>query len=703
MLVLLVAASGAALAQQSLPVAETPVYPPEPGVSSAILPGAGEPAAPAPPVAAAPASGDVRLNFPGVDVQLVARAVLGGILRLPYSVDPSLHTPVTVVTDRPIARGAVLPYLEGAFRAAGLALVNTGGTYVVAPVDQAQSQAQVLGQGSGGYGSEVFPLKFVSAAELRRLIEPVLPGLVAEANAGGNTLTVTGTSGQRNAVRDLVRQFDVNWLRNMSFALFVPQRTDGRLIVPELDKLINAPGAPTNGLVRLIAMERLNGILAVSPQPQYLEDVRRWIEILDREGQNNEPRLFVYRVQNGRSADLARTLVRAFGGRQGNAQQQQGFAAPPFSDIRERNGSAAAATSATDGAGDQQAGSTPSGSPLDRQAAVTSDASPSSAADGETNGSQQRGQAGVSETVSLGATGRSMTISSDEANNAIVVFAAPREYAIIEDALRKLDLPPLQVLIEVAITEVSLNKELRYGVQWLFRDGNDEAALSQGGTKSPTRLFPGLSLVYSNSNSITATLNALEGLTNINVVSAPKLMVLNNQTATLQVGDQVPIATASAVSTENPDSPIVNQIEYKDTGVLLKLTPRVNAGGLVLIDINQEVSDVSQTSTSSIDSPTISTRRLASSIAVQDGNTIALGGLIRAARTRGNSGIPLLSRIPVLGALFGTKTNNERRTELLILLRPRVVRTPDDGRAITEELRQKIQSLAPGTRGADLP
>ncbi|MGB3931375.1 MAG: hypothetical protein WBL20_20720, partial [Sphingobium sp.] len=170
----------------------------------------------------------------------------------------------------------------------------------------------------------------------------------------------------------------------------------------------------------------------------------------------------------------------------------------------------------------------------------------------------------------------------------------------------------------------------------------------------------------------------------------------------LQVGDQVPISSSSAVSVENPNAPIVNAIEYKDTGVILKITPRVNSGGLVLLDISQEVSDVSTTSSSNIDSPTISTRRLASSIAVQDNQTIALGGLIRAIKTRGNEGIPLLSRIPVLGALFGTKTSEERRTELLVLLRPRVVRTSDDGRAITEELKEKIQSLKPGTRGADL-
>ena len=662
--VALLALAGGAPAQQAEPGGDR-------DVRATIVPGNGQIPNPRAPLPDQPIGrGDITLNFPGVSVQQVARAVFGDILRVPFSIDPSLDTPVTVVSDRPIARSSVLPFLEGAFRVSGLAIINSNGTYVVTTVEQARQQAGLVGEGNSGFGNEAFTLKFVSATLLKQVLDSVLPGLVASVDPSQNILTVAGTTGQRRAVRDLVERFDVNWLRNMSFALYVPRRTDARLIVPELEKLVDSPGAPTAGLVKLIAMDRLNGILAVSSQPQYLQDVRRWVDILDREGENSQPRLFVYRVQNGRSSDLAKTLLAAFGmgGRATGAQPaQQG-----------QNGGSAPGLFTPD----QSQNATPTGSPLN----------PAPPADPAAANAQQPANGLPS----------GMTITSDEANNAVVVYATPQTYAIVEDALRKLDIPPLQVMIEVAITEVSLNDELRYGVQWLFRDGNDEAALTRGTTATPTRIFPGLSLGYSNGGSVQATLNALEGLTKINVVSAPKLLVINNQTASLQVGDQVPISSSSAVSVENPNAPIVNAIEYKDTGVILKITPRVNSGGLVLHDISQEVSDVSTTSSSNIDSPTISTRRLASSIAVQDNQTIALGGLIRAIKTRGNEGIPLLSRIPVLGALFGTKTSEERRTELLVLLRPRVVRTSDDGRAITEELKEKIQSLKPGTRGADL-
>ena len=172
-------------------------------------------------------------------------------------------------------------------------------------------------------------------------------------------------------------------------------------------------------------------------------------------------------------------------------------------------------------------------------------------------------------------------------------------------------------------------------------------------------------------------------------------MVLNNQPARLQVGDQVPIAVQSAVSVTDPAAPIVNAIEFRDTGVILDVIPRVNAGGLVVLDIAQEVSDVVETTSSTLNSPTIRQRRIESTVAVQSGETIALGGLIRDSKTEGETGIPLLSDIPILGNLFKTTSNTADRTELLILLTPRVVRGQADSRAITEELRRRLHELQP--------
>lgn len=617
-------------------------------------------------------AGDISLNFPAADVHVVAQTVLGDLLRLPYGVAAGVTAPVTLVTPRPIARGALLALFEDALRASNLALVRQNGSYVVQSIDQARGAGIVANPETTGFGSETIRLQFVSADEMRKLLDPVLPGVVTSIDSTGNALVIAGTTGQRRSARDLLSQFDVNWLRSMSFALLVPQRTDARLIVPELDKLINGPDAPTRGLVRILSMEKLNGILAVSAQRQYLDDVRRWVEILDREGENNERRLFVYRVQNGRSRDLAKTLNVAFG----NSGAGGGAPSPA-----EEFGGLSNNNSDNPRRGGQETGRDPTAPP--RAAAVAGEATAPAAGSGIT-----------------------ASISSDETNNAIIVFGTPREYAVIEDALRKLDILPYQVLIEAAITEVTLNNDMRYGVQWNFQAGDTNFALTgpTNATATPSRLFPGFSFFFSNNNDISATLNALEGRTHINVISAPKLLVLNNQTAALQVGDQVPITTQSAVGVVDSSAPIVNSVEYRDTGVILKVTPRVNASGLVLLDISQEVSDVASTNTSNIDSPTIQTRRISTTIAVQDGQVIALGGLIRDRTEKGKSGLPLLSRLPLIGGLlFGNTTAAKDRTELLVLLKPRVLRTIDDGRAVTEELRAKIRTLEPFRSTGDIP
>ena len=210
----------------------------------------------------------------------------------------------------------------------------------------------------------------------------------------------------------------------------------------------------------------------------------------------------------------------------------------------------------------------------------------------------------------------------------------------------------------------------------------------------PQQNFPGLSFLYQGNN-MSATLNALSTITDVTVLSAPKLMVLNNHTATIEVGDQVPISTGSAVSTLTSGAPIVNSVEYRDTGIILKVTPRVNSGGLVLLDIAQEVSDVQSTTSSAISSPTIQQRKISTSVAVQDGETVALGGLIKNQVTKGRSTVPLFGSIPVLGHLLGDTSGGLVRTELVVLLTPRVVRTPVDARAVTEELREKIHLGAP--------
>ena len=285
-------------------------------------------------------------------------------------------------------------------------------------------------------------------------------------------------------------------------------------------------------------------------------------------------------------------------------------------------------------------------------------------------------------------------IIADEKKNALVILATSAEYRMIEATLKRLDITPLQVLIEVTIAEVGLIDDLRYGLQWFFESGDASATFSSLASGAVASAFPGFSFVFAGSDA-RVVLNALTEITDVQVISSPQLMVLDNQSARLQVGDQVPIATQSSVTVNDPDAPIVNSIQFRDTGVILEVTPRVNAGGLVVLDVLQEVSDVVETTTSDIDSPTIQQRFIESTVAVQSGDTVALGGLIRDRHEESVSGLPLLSEIPILGNLFKTTEVVERRTELLVLITPRVVRNRREALEVTDELRRRLSTLGP--------
>jgi general secretion pathway protein D len=633
-------------------------------VQATILPGTSPAPIVAKPVSVSAQNGDFSLNFPNADVAVVAKAVLGDLLHRSYTLAQGVGGNVTLVTPHPVAKSALLPLLETALKNANLALSPVAGGFEIEPANNAR---EPIAPGTFGHGSEIITLRFVNADEVRKLLDNVLPGVVTATDAATGTITIAGTTGQRDSARDLLHQFDVDWLRNTSFALFVPQRTDSRLIVPSLDKLINAPDSPTHGLVRLIAMEQINGILAISIQPQYLADVRRWVEILDREGESAEKRIFVYHAQNGRAKDLTRTINAAFGAGGGG-------------------GSSAASS-------DPFAPTEPSAASNGMVRSATTAPAPNGAGRAEA-GAQGNAASGVP----------MAHIISDDINNAVIVFGTPREYAVIEDALRKLDLPAQQVLIEAAITEVSLTDDLRYGVQWNYQNGINTAGYSEGtaAAGAVSQIFPGFSYFYGGSN-IQATLNALQQHTKVKVVSAPKLLVLNNQTAALQVGDQVPISTGSASTlTGNASNVVSSTIEYRDTGVILKITPRVNASGMVQLDVSQEVSEVNNpgagAAATQSQSPTISTRRISTTVQVQDGQVIALGGLFSNTKTVTRNGIPLLSQIPIIGSAFGTHVTNDSRTELIILLKPHVLVTEDDARNVTDELRAKLRALQPFVR-----
>ena len=288
-------------------------------------------------------------------------------------------------------------------------------------------------------------------------------------------------------------------------------------------------------------------------------------------------------------------------------------------------------------------------------------------------------------------------VVADEGNDALLIMCTAEEYGRIRKVLASIDITPKQVLLEATIAEVALNDQLKFGLKWYFEEGNSAFSFSNLASGFVGAVYPGFNYVFA-SQSTRVALDALSGITSVNVISSPTLMVLDNRTAVLQVGNQVPIATQQAVGVENPDAPIVNTIELQDTGVILSVTPRVNENGRVLLEIQQEVSDAIPTTTSGINSPTIQQRKVKTTVVVDDGETLALGELIQDQARVNKTQLPILGDIPVLGTLFRTKTDTRIRTELLILITPRVVRNIEEAREITEEFRRGIDVVLERTR-----
>ena len=276
---------------------------------------------------------------------------------------------------------------------------------------------------------------------------------------------------------------------------------------------------------------------------------------------------------------------------------------------------------------------------------------------------------------------RSSKVVADDASNAIVAFATGDEHDELRQLIAQLDATPAQVLIEATIAEVKLNDELQLGVRWFFENGNFSFSFSDLAAGGVASSFPGFSMLFEGGSAVLA-LNALSAVTDVNIVSTPSVLVIDNREAELRVGDQVPVATRSTVTTDDPSAPIVNDISFRDTGVILKIRPRVSATGRIIMDIEQEVSDVTETTTSGIDSPTISQRRLKTSVAVDSGQTLALGGLIEDTNSKVTRKVPVLGDIPILGLAFRDKDDDIERRELLILITPRVIRDGSEARRL---------------------
>lgn len=647
---------------------------------------------------AAGEAGTISLNFEKASLRSVIDAVLGDALGVPYSVDERVDGVVTLVSPQKLGREEALEVLDGVLRLNGATLIKGDNLYRVVLTANARQNlpGPKIGTDQPGFGISVYAASHTAATSLQKLIEPLyqISGAIA-ADSDHNLLLVTGSAEERRALIEAAKLFDQDWLAAQSVGIFPLHHAHPRALADELRTLFGPGGAASNENVslRVSVIDRLNAVMIVSRQASGLDSAAEWVARLDQIGAG-ERTLHVYSVHYAKPTELAKLLTRLLasqgGTETGNAALPPGIAGAKISTMGIANASPAQGNVA--GVAAMPPGVGASG------AAGSGGSSGFGSSDKPLGGSN-----GESDNDSLGDTGGSgVKIVADSASHSLMVLANQQEAQTIETALARLDARPVQILIEATIVEVTLNKTLQYGVQYYLRGSNllgnktggslNFNSTSTGGTIAGS--YPGFNGVIGTLSSPSVILSALDAVTNAKVLSSPQLMVTDSHEALLKVGTQVPLLTQQAVSTLTTGAPTVSSVEYHDTGVILRVLPRSNDADMVSLDIAQEVSAIVANATNSL-TPNIDERRIESSVTVQSGQTVMLGGLISENNSQGHNSLPGLGDVPVLAGLFGNVTDVRDRTELIIFLTPHVLRDGLDAERLTEELMGRLTSMRP--------
>jgi general secretion pathway protein D len=669
-----------------------------------------------------------ELNFENTPVATVAKVVLGDILQTGYTIDPRVQGTVSLVSVRPVAKSDIIYVLESALRISGVVLVKDVAGYRLTPLGDAVGAGRVDTGASSpepGYGVSVVPLQNVSAQTLLKLMDSFAtkPGMV-RADTTRNLLLIQGTGAERRTAVDAAMSFDVDWMRGQSVGIFPVVNSGPEPVIAELEKIVDSgENGLSQNVIKFQPVGRLNAILVVSKKPALLRTAATWIKRLDR-ADSSRTSVHVYRVKYGEARQIARVLTEMFGGSSGgglldSAESQIAPGSGVYGTASDRlslntnnpssssGGIGGPRSSSGTGSGFGSgsgfgAGTGSSGATATSAAAA---ANPAASLDGRGSGA---GSSGGGQPVLQG-----VRITADAVNNTLLIYADQGNYRIIESTLQQVDRPQLQVAIDATIAEVTLTDELSYGVQFFLTSRNlglkpDQGSLLNTQSSAPgttatatagaagtavnafiSRALPGFNFLIGSEAQPSAILDALHTVTSVKVLSNPSLVVVNNQVATLQVGDVVPVSTGSATVLTTSNT-VVNTIDYRNTGIILRVSPRINVNGNVRLDVEQEISNVSPQTVQSL-TPTVSERKVKSSISVANGQTVLLAGLISEQQNKTRNGIPLLDQIQGLGDAFSHQDTKGTRTELIIFIRPQIIRDSLDAHYVAEELRSKLR------------
>ena len=663
----------------------TPVPAPAAPAPSAVSAAPAAPPSPAPaPKPPEPSRGSGFIfNFDNADLYEVIR-VMAEVMKLSYLIDPKVKGVVNIHTTGQISSEDIFPVFQTILHLNGATAVKKGSLYEIVPFGDAKKMYTIPSKIEDAakklteekYVILIVPLNYIPVTEASKMIKPFLSdGADIIEHPPQNILLIGDMASNIRKVVDLLALFDIDLFTDLKVRFYPVFNSDVNDIAKEMERLFASFEVSTKsgrGVgITFTPVTRINSLLVVSSIPNIFDKVERWVKQLDRTPTDEAKMgVFVYYVQNGKAKDLADVV-------------KQIFTAP-------KKTTPSSTTTSTPSTPPGATPSTPARPSARPTPAPTASGAPPPPPGGEEGG------------IPTG----EINVVVDETTNALIIRAYPRDYKFILETVKKLDLYPKQVLIEVFLASITLDETNKLGVEWsIFQDTFTKNgtvynwALGMGG-RSPVDMATfssGIRYAIIATDKLTAAVNALASNDKVNIVSSPHLLASNNKEAKIQVGTSQPILTntyTTGATTTSGTSYVEGSIEYKDIGIIITVTPRISDGGLVTMDISVENSDVSMTKLGSLDNvPVFSKKTAKTTLSIADAQTIVIGGLIQETKSTNSSGVPWFSKIPVLGALFGYQTYTQNRQELMLLLTPHVITDIDQSNAVTREFKQKLDTL----------
>ena len=652
-------------------------------------------------------SGGYQLNFDNADVSAVSKAILGDVLKSNYLIDKRVSGQITLTSSQPVPRSRLVPLLESSLSSIGAAVIKDQDLYRIVPSTDTAGIGTIDGRNEGeGFGTSVITARYMPAANLGHLLEEFgsRSGSI-RTDQSSNMVIIQGSAAERRAAIDAANMVDVDWIRSKSVAILPVANSAPDVIIGELNRILdNGEGGMTRGAIQLEPMSRMNAVLAVTRRPEGLDLVRKWVSRLDRTDPSAAG-VKVYRLQYAQAKTVAAALNDLFGSGSGSGSGSDKDAPETGGPALGPNGGSGGSGSGSGGSSGQQStgigtGASGFGSSASNQEGSGGSQSPFGTLKASMLSESAKAKGAIGDTEGLRSENApKIRVTADLSTNSLLINASASDYKVVERAVHQMDRQPVQVAIEATIAEVTLTDQLQYGVQFFLQG---KTSLGIGGTTSlPVQSVnaAGLNLLAGGLSSPRVLLNALQSYTTVKVLSSPSLVVLDRQPAVLQVGNEVPILTRTAQAVDSSSTaPVVNNVDYKDTGVILNVLPKVNANGVVTLDVEQQISAVTSTDPTTL-TPTFSQRRVRSSVAVSSGQTVMLAGLISDTRSTDRSGIPGLGSVRFLNDFLTSHDSAVQRTEIIIFIKPKIITSAADAQNVTEEFHDRLQTM----RSTDRP